>query len=106
MLDKTLESPLNCKEIPVNKKEWISFIKLISTKGNLFEGGAYESGEDEDSSSDFVFESKRAYEYLQKLKAMYCTVELEQANYYLNMIHKKLSREKMNIDSACKFELF
>ena len=61
----------------INKNEWNSFINMINAKGCVFEGGAYESEEETEDSNEFVFDSKRAYEYLNKLKSMYCTVELE-----------------------------
>ena len=89
----------------INKNDWNSFINMINAKGCVFEGGAYESEEEAEDSNEFVFDSKRAYEYLNKLKSMYCTVELEQAEYYLQKIYKKLANEKMNIANDCRFEL-
>lgn len=89
----------------INSGIWNEFIKMISSKRFVFEGGSYESREDVEDRSEFVFDSKRAYEYLLKLKTMYCAVELEQADYYLQKIHEKLSNERMNIDFKCKFEL-
>ena len=88
----------------VNKNEWYTFINMLSAKGCVFEGGAFESEETLDDGNEFVFDSKKAYEYLHKLKSMFCTVELEQAEYYLQKIHKKLSNEKMNIEPDCRFE--
>ena len=89
----------------VNKNEWNSFIHMINAKGCIFEGGAYENETDAEESNEFIFDSKKAYEYLHKLKSMYCTVELEQAEYYLQKIYKKLSNEKMNIATECRYEL-
>lgn len=89
----------------VSKNEWHSFLNAINVKGCVFEGGAYGSTSKVEENSGFVFDSKRAYEYLHKLEFMYCTVELEQAEYYLQKIHKKISNEKMNIDADCKYEL-
>lgn len=88
----------------VNKNDWNSFINMINAKGCLFEGGAYENESDDEDGNEFVFDSKRAYEYLHKLKSMYCTVELEQAEHYLQKIYKKLTNEKINIDIDCRFE--
>ena len=94
------------KHIPsVNKNEWNSFINKLNAKDCIFEGGAYENENEDEDSNEFVFDSKRVYEYLHKLKSMYCTVELEQAEYYLQKIHKKLSTEKVNIAADCKYEL-
>lgn len=89
----------------VSKTDWSSFINAVNAKDCIFEGGAYENEVEAEDNNEFVFDSKRAYEYLRKLKAMYCTVELEQAEYYLQKIHKKLSNERMNIDTDCKFDL-
>ena len=89
----------------VNKKEWNSFINIINAKGCVFEGGAYESEAEVEDGNEFVFDSKKSYEYLHKLKAMFCTVELEQAEYYLQKIHKKLANDKVYLDPDCKFEL-
>lgn len=91
--------------VDISKSEWNSFINAIGAKGCIFEGGTYETGEGEDESSEFVFDSKRVYEYLHKIESMYCSVEFEQAEYYLQKIYKKLSNEKINIDADCKFEL-
>ena len=89
----------------INRSVWNEFINLASSKRFVFEGGSYESREDVEERSEFVFDSKRAYEYLLKLKMMYGAVELEQADYYLQKIHEKLANERMNIDFKCKFEL-
>lgn len=89
----------------INSSVWKEFINIISSKRFVFEGSSYESREDAEDRSEFVFDSKRAYEYLLKLKTMYCAVELDQADYYLQKIHEKLSNERMNIDFKCKFEL-
>ncbi len=89
----------------INSNVWNEYINTAITKHFIYEGGAYENKEDIEDRSEFIFDSKRAYEYLLKLKAMYCTVELEQAQYYLQKIHEKLSNERMNIDFKCKFEL-
>ncbi len=88
----------------INKTEWINFVNVMNHKGFIYEGGAYDSHEEAEITSSYVFESKRAYEYLEKLKIMYCSVDLEQASYYLQKIHKKLTSEKINIDADCKFE--
>lgn len=90
----------------VNRNIWNEYIKLIVSKRCMYEVGACENREDVEDSSEFVFDSKRAYEYLLKLKTMYCAVGLEQADYYLQKIHEKLSNERMNIDFKCKFELY
>ena len=89
----------------VNKNDWNSFINMINARGCVFEGGAYENENDVEDSNEFVFDSKRAFEYLHKLKSMYCTVELEQAEYYLQKIYKKLANEKINIAVECRFEI-
>lgn len=90
----------------VNRNDWNEYTNIMASKRCIFEGGSYESREDAEDSSEFVFDSKRAYEYLLKLKTMYCAVGLEQADYYLQKIHEKLSNERMNIDFKCKFEFF
>lgn len=90
----------------VKRNVWNEFIKIIVSKRCIFEVGACENREELEDSSEFVFDSKRAYEYLLKLRIMYCAVDLEQADYYLQKIHEKLSNERMNIDFKCKFELF
>lgn len=90
----------------INSSAWNEYINIAASKYFVFEGGFYESREDAEDRSEFVFDSKRAYEYLLKLKTMYCAVELEQAEYYLQKIHEKLSNERMNIDFKYKFELF
>ena len=90
----------------VNSNVWNEYITMMAAKRCIFEGGSYESREEAEDRSEFVFDSKRAYEYLLKLRTMYCAVELEQADYYLQKIHEKLSNERMNIDFKCKFELF
>ena len=56
----------------VNKNEWYAFINMLSAKECVFEGGAYESEETPDDDNEFVFDSKKAYEYLHKLKSMFC----------------------------------
>lgn len=89
----------------LTKNEWAGFIKAINVKGCVFEGGAYGSEANADENSGFVFDSQKADEYLYKIKSMYCTVELECAEYYLQKIYKKLSNEKINIDADCKYEL-
>lgn len=95
------------KQVPtVNRNDWNEYINIMAYKRCVFEGGAYESRTDGEDSSEFVFDSKRAYEYLSKLRTMYCAVGLEQADYYLQKIHEKLSNERMNIDFGCKFEYF
>ena len=90
----------------INNSAWNEYINLAASKDFVFEGGFYEDREDAEERSEFVFDSKRAYEYLLKLKIMYCAVQLEQAEYYLQKIHEKLSNERMNIDFKYKFELF
>ena len=90
----------------INSNEWNKYIDAATTKHFIYEGGFYENKEDIEERSEFVFDSKRAYEYLLKLKQMYCAVDLEQAEYYLQKIHEKLSNEKMNIDFSCKYELY
>ena len=90
----------------INNNAWNEYINLATSKDFVFEGGFYVDREDAEERSEFVFDSKRAYEYLLKLKIMYCAVELEQAEYYLQKIHEKLSNERMNIDFKYKFELF
>ena len=89
----------------LTKKDWISFINAINVKGCVFEGGAYGSATNVEENSGFVFDSQKAYQYLYKIKLMYCTVELETAEYYLQNIYKKISNEKINIDADCKYEL-
>lgn len=89
----------------INKNEWNNFIHAINVKNCVFEGEVYGRTSEVEESGKFVFDSKRVYEYLHKLKAMYCTVELEQAEYYLQKIHNKITNEKVNIDADCKFEL-
>ena len=89
----------------INKKEWINFINVMNNNDFIYEGGTYDSNEEVEITSSYVFESKKAYEYLEKLKIMYCSVEFELANYYLQKIHKKLTSEKINVDADCKFEL-
>ncbi|MBQ4057688.1 MAG: GGDEF domain-containing protein [Lachnospiraceae bacterium] len=90
----------------IDNDEWNQYIKIATTKHFIYEGGVYESKEDTEEPSKFVFDSKRAYEYLLKLKLMYCVVDFEQADFYLQKIYEKLSNEKMNIDFTCKYELF
>ena len=89
----------------ISSEAWNQYIKIATSKHFVYEGGFYESKDEAEELSEFVFDSKRAYEYLLKLKMMYCAVDLEQADYYLQKIHEKLSNEKMNIDFACKYEL-
>lgn len=88
----------------INKQEWLNFVNVMNHNGLIYEGGTYDSKEEAETTSSYVFESKRAYEYLGKLKIMYCSVEFELASYYLQKIHKKLISEKINIDADCKFE--
>ena len=88
----------------VNKNEWNSFINILNAKDCVLEGGSYGNEVEAEGSNEFVFDSKRAYEYLHKLKSMFCTVELEQAEYYLQKINKKLVNEKMNLEADCRFE--
>ena len=82
----------------VTSDTWAQYIKIATTKHFVYEGGFYESKEDTEELSKFVFNGKRAYEYLLKLRLMYCAVDLEQADFYLQKIHEKLSNEKMNLD--------
>lgn len=84
---------------------WKEYVNIIASRGGVFEGGSHESKENEEDSSEFVFDSQRAYEYLLKLSTMYCAVGLEQADYYLQKIYEKLSNERMSIDFDCKFKL-
>lgn len=90
----------------INRSAWNEYINFAASKHFIFEGGFYEDRNDVEERSEFVFDSTRAYEYLLKLKTMYYAVELEQAEYYLQKIHEKLSNERMNIDLKYKFDLF
>ena len=89
----------------INNVIWNKYINTATSKHFIYEGGAYENKEDMEDRSEFIFDSKRAFEYLLKLKIMYCAVEFEQADYYLQKIREKISNERMNIDFKYKFEL-
>lgn len=91
--------------IPCISDMWNKFTMKMNEIGCIFEGGAYQVAENEDSET-FTFESKKMYEYLLKLRAMYYALDLEQADYYLSKIYSKLESEKVYIDIECKMQLY
>lgn len=91
--------------IPCVSDIWIKYISKMNEIGCIYEGGTYQVGKNEESEA-FTFESKKTFEYLIKLKAMYYALDLEQAEYYLSKIYNKLEIEKVNIEIECKMEIY
>lgn len=91
--------------IPCVSDLWTEYITRMNEIGCIYEGGTYQVGKNEESDA-FIFESKKAFEYLIKLKAMYYALDLEQAEYYLSKIYNKLEIEKVNIEIECKMEIY
>lgn len=91
--------------IPCISEIWNNFTTKMNDIGCVFEGGVYHAAEDEDS-ENFAFESRKIYEYLLKLRAMYYALDLEQADYYLSKIYSKLESERVNADIDCKLQLY
>lgn len=92
-------------ELPCVADLWNKYIDQMNMLGCVYEGGAYQVAENEDSAS-FVFESKKSYEYLIKLTAMYYALDFETAEFYLLKIYNKLESEKINIDINCKIKIY
>lgn len=84
---------------------WSAFCTRMTDIGCVFEGGAYQVAEN-DNDDEFTFESRKIYEYLLKLKAMYYALDLEQAEYYLAKIYSKLEGEKLYVDADCKMQIY
>lgn len=91
--------------IPCVSDIWSKYISKMNEIGCIYEGGTYQVGKNEEGES-FTFESKKIFEYLIKLKAMYYALDLEQAEYYLSKIYNKLEIEKVNIEIECKMEIY
>lgn len=91
--------------LPHVDKVWNEYMDRLNGAGCIYDG---DSGQMLVSDDDgvFNFSSRKVYEYLLKLRAMYYALDFEQAGYYLRIIYNKLEIEHINIDEQCKFDLY
>lgn len=79
------------------EKRWKSFIEYVDRHNNLKDWGFNTLLNQKYKSEPFDFFAGKMMEYIEKLEKMYNLVDLEQANFYAKVIHRKLILEEFNI---------
>ena len=74
-------------------------------KGSVIEWSFSEDKGDIDVMSNFLFSVDKIPEYIDKICNMYHLMAIRQADYYLNLIYKKIEFEKLDISERYVFEL-
>lgn len=93
-------------EIPYLQTELQTLRKFFSKHNCVLDWSVYsEDDKIEDTNTGFLFDSQHISEYCVQLINMYHTLALSQADYYLDIIYRKLEVEKIYILPEYRFAL-
>ncbi|MBQ4068551.1 MAG: GGDEF domain-containing protein [Lachnospiraceae bacterium] len=82
---------------------WEEYIDYLSREDCIVEWNFNEEQMISDFRGNFVFSLEKMPEYLEKLYNMYHLLAIRQAEYYLNIIYKKIEVEKLDISQEYAF---
>ena len=84
---------------------WKEYMDYLIRKESVIEWSFSEDKGDIDVKSNFLFSVDKIPEYIDKICNMYHLMAIRQADYYLNLIYKKIEFEKLDISERYIFEL-
>ena len=84
---------------------WKDYMDYLIRTDSIVEWSISENKIMTDFRGNFIFSVEKIPEYIEKLRNMYYMMAIRQAEYYLNLIYKKIEFEKLDIPEKYVFEL-
>lgn len=91
--------------LPHMQDTWENFIKRLENLNCVIDGSLLRKLKKEDTITQFCFSEVDLREYVRKLSNMYCLLEFDQVNYYMNAINKRKEFRRNSIDMETQFEM-
>ena len=83
---------------------WKEYLDYLVSNDSVIEWSFGENKSVNDLKHDFNFSIEKLPDYIEKLKNMYHMISICQAEYYLNLIYKKIEFEKLDIPERQVFD--